>query len=199
MDKNHSVNAGIWALVVFSLASLTDMLDGWSARKLKQETSTGKFLDPLADKLLVISVLVTFLIFDPLIPLWMVLVIVGRDLLITLMRFLAIRKGKELRTSRFGKVKTAFQMFSIVLIIMVFIFRSTGVDIHYQFAANSYSKIKTVYNIYISNHPNMWLIIGPYCLMAFITLMTAFSGLRYTVSNWRLFMPPYFNRKEIKE
>ncbi|HOE19496.1 MAG TPA: CDP-diacylglycerol--glycerol-3-phosphate 3-phosphatidyltransferase, partial [Spirochaetota bacterium] len=109
----------IWALVIFVIASLTDLLDGWTARKLKQETETGKFLDPLADKFLVISALIAFLFLDPLIPLWMVIVIIARDLLITLMRYLAIKKGTSLRTSRLGKVKTAFQMISIILIIII--------------------------------------------------------------------------------
>jgi cardiolipin synthase len=93
----------IWALVIFVIASLTDLLDGWTARKLKQETETGKFLDPLADKFLVISALIAFLFLDPFIPLWMVIVIIGRDLLITLMRYLAIKKGTSLRTSRLGR------------------------------------------------------------------------------------------------
>jgi len=184
----------IWALVVFIIASLTDILDGWSARKLQQETDVGKFLDPMADKFLVISAMISFLFLDPLIPLWMILVIIARDLLITLMRYLAIRKGTELRTSKFGKVKTAFQMVSIILIIMVFIVRGKGVDISHYVAADHYLKINAVYEIYLSQHPQRWLIIGPFLLMALVTLLTALSGLRYIVTNWRLFLPPY--RKE---
>ena len=65
------------ALAVFFIASITDMLDGWSARKLEQESELGEFLDPLADKFLVIATLIAFVIIDPLIPLWMILVIVG--------------------------------------------------------------------------------------------------------------------------
>jgi cardiolipin synthase len=188
----------IWALVVFIIASLTDILDGWSARKLQQETDVGKFLDPMADKFLVISAMISFLFLDPLIPLWMILIIIARDLLITLMRYLAIRQGTELRTSKFGKVKTAFQMVSIILIIMVFIVRGKGVDISHYVAADQYLKINAVYEIYLSQHPQRWLIIGPFLLMAFVTLLTALSGLRYIVTNWRLFLPPY--RKEpVKE
>jgi len=181
----------IWALVVFIIASLTDILDGWSARKLQQETDFGKFLDPMADKFLVISTMISFLFLDPLIPLWMILVIIARDLLITLMRYLAIRKGTELRTSKFGKVKTAFQMVSIILIIMVFIVRGKGIDISHYVVADHYLKINAVCEIYLSEHPQRWLIIGPFLLMAFVTLLTALSGLRYIVTNWRLFLPPY--------
>jgi len=186
-----TITARIWALAVFVLASITDMLDGWSARKLNQETDMGIFLDPAADKLLVISALITFVILDPLIPLWMVLVIIARDVLITLMRYFAIRKGTGLRTSRFGKIKTAFQMFSIMLITMVFIVRSSGIDISHQFTIDTYLKITTVYNIYNSTHPHKWIIIAPYCLMALVTLLTALSGLRYLLYNWSLFKPPY--------
>ena len=109
------VEKRIWALVVFIIASLTDILDGWSARKFGQETSFGKFLDPLADKILVISALIAFLILDPLIPAWMIFIIILRDVLLTIMRYLAIKKNSVIRTTRFGKVKTAFQMISIIV------------------------------------------------------------------------------------
>jgi len=186
-----TVSHRILALVVFGFASFTDLLDGWSARKLNQETDMGKFLDPLADKFLVISAMIAFLFLDPLIPLWMVIIIVGRDLLITGMRYLAIRKGTELKTSRFGKVKTAFQMTSIFVIIMVFILRSYLSKVTYEFGSSSFIKYNTVIDIMNSSLPDKWLILGPYFIMALVTLLTALSGLRYMVSNWRLFLPPY--------
>lgn len=179
------VETRIWALVVFSIASLTDLLDGWSARKLGQETDIGKFLDPLADKFLVISALVAFLFLDPLIPLWMVLIIVFRDLMLTFMRYLAIRKGTELKTTKFGKIKTAFQMISIIVIIMVLIFRSSrGI-----LPTDPIMKLKEVYAVINSDHPDKWLVVGPYCLMAFVTLLTALSGIRYIITNRNLFLP----------
>ncbi len=186
-----TVSHRILALVVFAFASFTDLLDGWSARKLNQETDMGKFLDPLADKFLVISAMIAFLFLDPLIPLWMVIIIVGRDLLITGMRYLAIRKGTELKTSRFGKVKTAFQMTSIFVIIMVFILRSYLSKVTYEFGATSFRKYNTVIDIMNSALSYKWLILGPYFIMALVTLLTALSGLRYMGSNWRLFLPPY--------
>ncbi|HQG43590.1 MAG TPA: CDP-diacylglycerol--glycerol-3-phosphate 3-phosphatidyltransferase [Spirochaetota bacterium] len=181
----------IWALVIFVIASLTDLLDGWTARKLKQETETGKFLDPLADKFLVIAALIAFLFLDPLIPLWMVIVIIARDLLITLMRYLAIKKGTTLKTSRLGKVKTAFQMISIILIIMVFIVRNSIKNYKLEITQLSALKYETVYDIINSNLQHKWLIVCPYCIMAVVTLLTALSGLRYIATNWRLFVPPY--------
>lgn len=189
-----TITTRIWALVIFLIASLTDLLDGWSARKLHQETNMGKFLDPIADKFLVISAMISFLFLDPLIPLWMVLIIIARDILITLMRYLAIGKGRTLRTSSIGKFKTAFQMISIIIIIMVLIVRSSGVDISHQIDIDAYLKFTAVYDIYVSDHLNKWLIIGPYLIMAMVTILTAVSGLRYLVTNWRLFLPPYRNK-----
>jgi len=176
------------ALIVFVLAAITDFLDGYFARTLKQESETGKFLDPLADKFLVISALIAFLFLDPLIPVWMVIIIVMRDLLITLMRYLAVLKGSTLRTSGFGKVKTVFQMISIIIIMMVFAVRSTRVH-HYE--TDDIFKFNKVYEIYISSNPDKWLIIGPYLLMLLVTILTALSGMRYIMTNWRLFLPPY--------
>lgn len=181
----------MWGLVVFIIASFTDLLDGWSARKLQQETSIGQFLDPLADKFLVISAFLALLYLDPLIPFWMIAIIVARDLLITVMRYLAIRKGTTLKTSRFGKVKTAFQMFSIVVILMVFYFRFSGVNVTHSFNMNGYIKLDVVFEILRSDHPDKLLIVAPYLMMFLVTVMTALSGVRYFFTNWRILLPPY--------
>lgn len=181
----------VWALVVFVFASLTDLLDGWMARKLRQETETGKFLDPLADKILVVSALIAFLFLDPLIPLWMVIIIVGRDLLITAMRYLAIKKGVVLRTSKLGKVKTAFQMVSIIIIIMVIIVQNSIKNVQLEMNQLITLQYGNVIEIINSELTHKWLIVCPYLIMAFVTLLTAVSGLRYIFTNWQLFIPPY--------
>lgn len=158
--------AWMWALIVFAVASLTDFIDGWLARKLKQESEFGKFIDPLADKFLVISALIAIIAIDPYFELfdsWMVVIIVSRDVLITVMRWLAIKRGKPLRTSRFGKFKTAFQMMSIVIIIMIYMVKKLGI---------------------LETHPSV-----PYWIMLAVTVMTALSGIRYLVTNWQLFFP----------
>jgi cardiolipin synthase (CMP-forming) len=162
-----TAEAKIWSLVVFAIASLTDLLDGWSARKFNQESELGQFLDPLADKFLVISALIAIVALDPyfeIFDIWMIFIILGRDVLITVMRYLAIKKGTTLKTSRFGKVKTAFQMISIVLIIMIYIVKKIGYDV---------------------THVSV-----PWWIMFTVTMMTAFSGLRYLVTNGSLFFPP---------
>jgi len=125
-----TVHGWIGALIVFAVASFTDLLDGWSARKLGQQSEFGEFMDPLADKVLVITCLSALLMLDPYLEIfdfWMILIIVGRDVLITVMRSLALKKGTVLKTSRFGKFKTAFQMVSIVIIIMIYIGRKTNI------------------------------------------------------------------------
>lgn len=182
-----SMTSSFWALVVFGIASLTDVLDGWSARKLNQETEFGQFLDPLADKVLVLSTLIALVLLDPLIPLWMVLIIVGRDILLTIMRYLAIKKGQTLRTNRFGKFKTAFQMIGIVIIIMIYIVKRSGIEIGPEVG----NGILQVMN---SNHPKKWLIVTPYWIMFVVTILTILSGFRYLLTNWRFFQI----RKSIK-
>ncbi|MBN1498751.1 MAG: CDP-diacylglycerol--glycerol-3-phosphate 3-phosphatidyltransferase [Spirochaetes bacterium] len=177
------------ALVVFGLASLTDLLDGWSARKLNLESELGKFLDPFADKVLVIATLISFLLLDPLIPLWMIIIIISRDVLITALRYVAVKKGRSIRTSRFGKWKTAFQMVSIVIIIMVFIVRSTGLDLSHQFNTDSYVKLNVVYDLLMSDHKYKYIIVTPYILMLIVTIMTAWSGLRYLFTNYKVIFP----------
>lgn len=183
-----TVQHRMWALLVFIVAAITDFFDGWLARKLHQESEMGKFLDPLADKFLVIAALIAFLFLDPLIPLWMIVIIIARDILITLMRYLAIKKGASLRTSSFGKVKTAFQMISIIVIIMVFVFRKAKT---HMYETDDILKFTRVYEILISNNPDKWLITSPYLLMLLVTVLTALSGVRYLITNWRLFLPPY--------
>ena len=183
------VQERVWALIVFIIAALTDLLDGWSARKFGQVTPFGKFIDPLADKCLVISALIALLFLDPLIPLWMIVVIILRDILLTLMRYLAIIRNSALRTTRFGKIKTAFQMVSIIVIIMVLIVRSSIGNIAIKSTYNDIVGFNQVYEIFNSDMSNKWLIIAPYCLMAVVTLLTALSGFRYIATNWRLFLP----------
>ncbi|MDA3899171.1 MAG: CDP-diacylglycerol--glycerol-3-phosphate 3-phosphatidyltransferase [Spirochaetes bacterium] len=185
------------ALIVFGIASITDFFDGWSARVLKQESELGKFLDPLADKFLVIAALICFLILDPLIPLWMVLVIIGRDLLITVIRYLAVRKGNSIRTSKFGKIKTAFQMVSIPVIIVVFIAKTIGID--YHSIPVDQSTFCTALDFLLSGNINKVMVSVPYWLMFIITVLTGISGIRYLISNGSVLKPPYKFKKNLMD
>lgn len=104
------------ALGLFILASLTDMLDGQIARRYNLVTNFGKFMDPLADKLLVCSALIC-LIDTGAIPSWMVIVIIAREFIISGFRLIASDNGVVIAASYWGKFKTVFQMVMICLMI----------------------------------------------------------------------------------
>ena len=102
------------AFLLFALASLTDLIDGYWARKYRQETELGRFLDPLADKALVTGVLLTFLSITEQIQIWMVLCILARDILITLLRYLAIHKKSTLQHFCLWQGKDCFSNVQLV-------------------------------------------------------------------------------------
>ena len=110
---------------VFVTAAITDFLDGRIARLFNQRSEFGKFADPLADKLLVAAALLAFTgIPETGIPLWMVLLLLGREIGITLLRLWAIHRKTSMETSRFGKCKTASQMVTIIVVLLLLILRS---------------------------------------------------------------------------
>ena len=109
------------AALVFALASISDLLDGFLARRQQLVTTFGKFLDPLADKLIVSAALIMLI---PLgrAPAWMVVVIVGRELAITGLRSMAVSEGKVISADELGKKKMVFQIVAIL-----------GLLLHYEY------------------------------------------------------------------
>ena len=107
------------AAAIFIIASLTDMLDGKIARKYNLVTNFGKFMDPLADKLLVCSALICLIQLGQL-PAWMVIIIVSREFIISGFRLVAAEQGIVIAASYWGKFKTVFQMIAVVLMILNF-------------------------------------------------------------------------------
>lgn len=105
------------ALVLFIVASLTDLLDGKIARKYNLVTNFGKFMDPLADKLLVCSALICLIELQQL-PAWMVTIIIAREFIISGFRLVASDNGVVIAASYWGKFKTTFQMFAVILLIL---------------------------------------------------------------------------------
>ena len=105
------------ALAIFVIASLTDLLDGKIARKRNLVTNFGKFMDPLADKLLVCSALICLVEMDRLAA-WMVIVIISREFIISGFRLIASDNGVVIAASYWGKFKTTFQMVMIILLIL---------------------------------------------------------------------------------
>ena len=108
------------ALVLFCVASFTDFLDGYVARKYNQVTDFGKFVDPLADKLLVASALILF-VEQKAMAGWMVCIILARELIITSLRVVAANKGVVMAATWTGKVKTCVQIGGIIVIYLHYI------------------------------------------------------------------------------
>ena len=105
------------ALAVFSIAAFTDFLDGWMARKYKLVTNFGKFIDPVADKLLVLSTLIALCGCD-LIPAWVCVVILFRELAVDGLRLVAVEQGKVIAAGKLGKIKTVTQIVAIILFLL---------------------------------------------------------------------------------
>lgn len=112
---------GMWAAAIFGLAGATDWIDGWLARKWQIVTVLGKFLDPLADKLIVMAALI-MLIPHGRVPAWAVFAILAREMVITGLRSIAADEGIVIAASNLGKYKTIFQMTAI-----------PGLMLHYDF------------------------------------------------------------------
>lgn len=150
--------AGFWAAAVFSLASVTDWLDGYLARRMGIVTIFGKFLDPIADKLIVMAALIMILPYGR-VPAWMVLVILGREIIITGLRGIASSEGIVIQASDLGKFKTIFQIVAII-----------GLLLHYD------------YN-WLCGIENQWVHVNMHNVGMFFlwiaTLLTVWSGVDY--------------------
>ena len=106
-----------WAMITYSLAAVTDFIDGWLARRMGLTSLLGKFLDPLADKLIVLATLV-LMVEQGRVPAWAVIVIAARELSVTALRTIAMSEGMEIGASRGGKDKTAVQMVAVLTLIL---------------------------------------------------------------------------------
>ena len=109
--------ASYWALAIFVAASLTDTLDGYIARHYNQVTDFGKFMDPLADKCLVVAAMLWFVEIGQM-PAWAVLIVVIREFAVSGLRMVAADKGRVIAAGWSGKVKTASTMVCIVLMLL---------------------------------------------------------------------------------
>ncbi len=133
-DQNYGgfIPFGNWiALAIFAIASITDMLDGMIARKYNLVTNFGKFMDPLADKLLVCSAMIAFIELDR-IPCWIVIIIIAREFIISGFRLVASDNGIVIAAGIWGKIKTAEQMVMLCILIADFgnVFPSMANGIH---------------------------------------------------------------------
>jgi CDP-diacylglycerol--glycerol-3-phosphate 3-phosphatidyltransferase len=106
-----------WAMMLYSAAAVTDFIDGWLARKMNLTSLLGKFLDPLADKLIVLATLV-LMVEQGRVPAWAVIIIAARELSVTALRTIAMSEGVVIAASRGGKDKTAVQMVAVLALIL---------------------------------------------------------------------------------
>lgn len=158
------------SVVVYIIAALTDWYDGWIARKFGYTTGWGRFLDPLADKILTSSAFISFASLQ-LVEVWMVIVIVVRDIVITLLRSYAEFKNKPVITTKGAKMKTFIQMFFIYYLLLAYVLDSSFERINFE---NSIL------------HPMLI-----YWLMFFITLITLWTGIAYLYDNWKIIKTLY--------
>lgn len=156
------------AVVIFSLASFTDFADGYIAKKYNLESDFGKLMDPIADKFLILAAFLAFVRMH-LVTDWMVVLILGREIVITGLRIFAITKGKVLAAERTGKHKTVSQIVAIFVILGFIIFRD------YLTAISKWS-----YTIEI------WWRCGIDILMLVTVALTLMSGLSYLWNNRKL-------------
>lgn len=150
------------ALVLFIVTSATDFLDGYVARKYNQVTDFGKFVDPLADKLLVTAAMCMF-VQQELMAGWMVFIILAREFIITSLRTIAAMKGTAMAAAWSGKVKTCVQIAGIVVIFLCSICQQGGLDTCGLFTS-------------IVSLAAGWV----------MTLVTLYSGYDYLKRNWDL-------------
>jgi len=161
------------SFIIYIFASLTDWYDGWYARKYKSVSKTGIFLDPFADKVLTTFAFIFFYL-KGIMPLWMLILIAIRDLLITLLRSYDEYNGVTLKTSYISKVKTFLQMtyIFVILSLMTLLTFSDNINILPEFN-DGFLLIKLdIANFIYDSQLN-------YFLLLLITFLTVYSGIDY--------------------
>jgi CDP-diacylglycerol--glycerol-3-phosphate 3-phosphatidyltransferase len=164
----ESLAAKYTALCIFVLATLTDWYDGYLARKSGDITATGKYLDPLADKLLVSTAFGVFCYLGY-VQLWMVVLIISRDILITGLRAYALSKGKLFETSSLAKWKTACQMVAIYVLFI------------WLLASETYPTKETQPALLQDAEESNFI----WSMMFLVTLYTVATGVSYLLENRR--------------
>jgi len=161
----HGVTYKILAFFVFAVAAFTDFLDGHIAKKSGLISDFGKFMDPIADKILVLAAFLAFVEMG-LIPAWMVMIIIFREFVITGLRLLALRKNNVIEATLAGKHKTASQMLAIFIILIFIILREIGYSFEFWT-----SKSQRYFEITI------------FYLMFVTVLLTIISGASFLIRN----------------
>ncbi len=168
--------------IIFIVASITDKLDGYIARSRNQITTFGKFLDPLADKILVLSALVMLVEFGK-IPAWIPIIVLVREFLVSGYRLVAVEKGgKVIAASIWGKLKTVTQMIAIILI---FIDKYNFCDF-LRATTDKVQAVSSSFQIYMTTGELIFNIITS-VIMIISVIATIFSGYDYLKNGKDLF------------
>ena len=156
----------IFALIIFLIASITDILDGKIARKYNLISKFGIFFDPLADKILILSAFYAFMfipILSTTVKLWMIILISFRDIVVTTLRTILEYKGVTMITSKMGKIKTTLQLTTIHLILIFLIIQSYSIILPFNILYN--------YSLYF--------------FMFVTTIITFYTGVHYFLYNYK--------------
>ncbi len=162
------------AVILFIIASLTDFFDGMLARKLQVVSEFGKFMDPLADKILVNSTFITLNIMD-IMPIWITAVVIFRDMFVTLLRWGMLANGVSMNTSQLAKLKTAFQYISMY-VGLVFILMG-----HFEVLDSLVAWLEE------------WFVTET--IFAVTGIVTAYTGFNYLWIN-KVYLKSFFEEKE---
>jgi len=157
------------SLAVFIIAALSDWYDGWLARKFNYISEWGKFMDPLADKILTSSAFLGFVLVG-LLEWWMVVLVLIRDFSITILRIYADKKGFMFTTSNYAKFKTMFQMVFLYYLLIIYV-ASVTPELN--------SKFEDIFNILLDEQMI-------YFMMLLITFITVHTGFLYIQKNIKL-------------
>ena len=177
------ISTAFWIMnIIFIVASITDKLDGYIARSRNQVTTFGKFLDPLADKILVLSALVILVEYGK-IPSWIPIIVLAREFIVSGYRLIAVEKGgKVIAASMWGKLKTVTQMIGI---IFSFLDKFKFGDFIFRVSTQAESQINSA-SIYMTTGQFIINIITTIVLILSV-IATIFSGINYLKDGKELF------------
>ena len=173
-----NISTRVAALLIFILAALTDVYDGIVARHREEVTNFGKFIDPLADKLIVSAALISFVQLRELsIPAWMVILVISREFIITGLRSVAASRGTIIPASLSGKFKTTSQMVVIITILIILIVNAV--------LKNYWQVTPLELQTFLGWRKVLGYILdrAPYWLMLLVTALTVISGFNYIFRN----------------
>ncbi|MBP7791870.1 MAG: CDP-diacylglycerol--glycerol-3-phosphate 3-phosphatidyltransferase [Candidatus Goldbacteria bacterium] len=160
------------ALFLFIIAAISDFVDGYIARKYNVVSTFGKVMDPLADKIMDLSAMLCFVQLD-FIPAWMVIIIIGREFLVSGIRILAADEGRIIVASNWGKTKTVIEIISIIAILFLMCTNHT-ID-YYHFSRQIFHEEALTEFVLLK--------VIPYVLMFIVAAISLVSGLEYFFKN----------------